>query len=152
MYTLNNLHIDPHSKPNRSSMVFIHHKDCLKESLLNDCLKESLLKNNDSFFKKKRKRRCPEAARCRFFAAAEQTRTQAGPLTGYSHAQPAKWISFGSFAKACHGKSFYSGFLLFLEKQGKHKYYSLTKKSGVYHTSLDHQRSTKSPSQTQKCM
>ena len=33
-------------------MVFIHHKDCLKESLLknNDCLKESLLKNNDSFF------------------------------------------------------------------------------------------------------
>ena len=27
---LNNLHIDPHSKPNRSSMVFIHHKDCLR--------------------------------------------------------------------------------------------------------------------------
>ena len=38
---LNNLHIDPHSKPNRSSMVFIRHKDCLKESLLknNDCLR-----------------------------------------------------------------------------------------------------------------
>ena len=59
-------------------MVFIHHKDCLKESLLknNDCLKESLLKNNDSFFlKKKRKRRCPEAARCRFFAAVSATVT-----------------------------------------------------------------------------
>ena len=38
---LNNLHIDPHSKPTRSSMAFVHHKDCLKESLLknNDCLR-----------------------------------------------------------------------------------------------------------------
>ena len=36
-------------------------------------------------------------------------------------------INFGSFAKACHIKSFYSAFLLFLEQQGAHEYYSLTK-------------------------
>ena len=70
----------------------------------------------------------------------------------HSHAQPARWINFGSFAKACHGKSFYLGFLLFLEQQRAHKYNSLTKKSGAYHTSFNHQRSTKSPSQMQKCM
>ena len=35
---------------------------------------------------------------------------------------------WGSFAKACHGKCFYSaGFLIFLEQQGEHEYYSLTK-------------------------
>ena len=45
----------------------------------------------------------------------------------HSHAQPARWIYFGSFAKACRGKSFYSRFLLFLEHQRAHKYYSLTK-------------------------
>ena len=38
-----------------------------------------------------------------------------------------RWVNFESFAKACHGKSFYSGFLLFLEQQRAHKYYSLTK-------------------------
>ena len=38
-----------------------------------------------------------------------------------------RWVNFGSFAKACHGKSFYSGFLLFLEQQRAHKYYSLIK-------------------------
>ena len=43
-----------------------------------------------------------------------------------------KWVNFGSFAKACHDKFFYSGFLFFLEQQGAHEYYSLTKKSGVY--------------------
>ena len=37
------------------------------------------------------------------------------------------WVNFGSFAKACHGKSFYSGSLFFLEQQRAHKYYSLTK-------------------------
>ena len=63
-----------------------------------------------------------------------------------------RWVNFGSFAKACHGKSFHSGFWLFLEQQRAHKYYSLTKKSGAYHTSFNHQRSTNSPSQTQKCM
>ena len=41
--------------------------------------------------------------------------------------QPARWINFRSFAKACHGKSFYSGFLFFLEQQLAHKYYMLTK-------------------------
>ena len=43
------------------------------------------------------------------------------------HVPAYRWVNFGSFAKACHGKSFYSGFLLFLEQQWAHKYYSLTK-------------------------
>ena len=46
----------------------------------------------------------------------------------HGHAQPARWINFGSFAKAYHGKSFYLGFLLFIEQQQANKYYSLTKK------------------------
>ena len=79
----------------------------------------------------------------------KQNREQAGPLT-HSHPQPAKWVNFRSFAKACHGKFFYSGFLLFLEQQGVHEYYSFTKKSGAYHTSFNHQRSIKSPSQKEK--
>ena len=33
-------------------------------------------------------------------------------------------VNFGSFAKACHGKSFYSSSLLFLEQQRARKYYS----------------------------
>ena len=43
------------------------------------------------------------------------------------HVPAYRWVNFGSFAKACHGKSFYSGFLLFREQQRAHKYYSLTK-------------------------
>ena len=35
------------------------------------------------------------------------------PQWPHSHAQSARCINFGSFAKACHGKSFYSGFLFF---------------------------------------
>ena len=38
------------------------------------------------------------------------------PQWPHSNAQSARWINFGSFAKACHGKSFYSGFLFFLEQ------------------------------------
>ena len=58
----------------------------------------------------------------------EQRCAQDRPLSGHnSHAQSARWINFGSFAKACHGKSFYSVFLFFLEQQWAHKYYSLTK-------------------------
>ena len=34
---------------------------------------------------------------------------------------------FRVFAKACNGKFFHKGFLLFLEQQGAHEYYSLTK-------------------------
>ena len=83
----------------------------------------------------------------------EQRRVQAGPLTGYiAMCSLPDWSIFMSFAKACHGKSLNSGFLLFLERQGEHEYYNLTKKSGAYHTSLNHQRSTKSSSQTQKCL
>ena len=43
------------------------------------------------------------------------------------HVPAYRWVNFGSFAKACHGKSIYSGFLLFLEQQGAHTYCSLTK-------------------------
>ena len=85
-----------------------------------------------------------------------QSKTCAGwaPQWPHSHAQSARWINFGSFAKACHGKSVYPGFLFFLEQQWAHKYYSLTKNQErrAYHISFNHQRSTKSPSQTQKCM
>ena len=58
----------------------------------------------------------------------EQRRAQAGPLTGYiaMRSLPDGSIS-GLLRKACHGKSFYSGFLLFLEQQRAHKYYNLTK-------------------------
>ena len=61
----------------------------------------------------------------------------------HSHAQPARWINFGSFAKACHGKSFCSGFLFFLEQQRAHKYYSLTKnqeRTTLPSTTSDRQR------------
>ena len=53
------------------------------------------------------------------------------------------WVNFGSFPKACHGKSFYSGFLLFLEQQGEHEYYSLTKnqeRTTLPSTTSDRQR------------
>ena len=43
------------------------------------------------------------------------------------HVPAYRWVNFRSCAKACHGKSFYSGFLLFLEQLRAHKYYSLTK-------------------------
>ena len=55
------------------------------------------------------------------------------PQWPHCHAQSARWINFGSFAKACHGKFFYSGFLFFLEQQRAHKYYSLTKIRSVPH-------------------
>ena len=48
-----------------------------------------------------------------------------------------------SFAKARYGKSFYSGFLLFLEQQRPHKYYSLTKnqeRTTLPSTTSDRQR------------
>ena len=56
----------------------------------------------------------------------------------------------GLLRKRATANFFYSAFLLFLEQQGTHEYYSLTKKSGAYHTFFNHQRSTKSPSQTEK--
>ena len=61
----------------------------------------------------------------------------------HSHAQPAIWIIFGSFAKACHGKSFHSGSLLFLEQQLAHKYYVFTKnqeRATLHSTTSDQQR------------
>ena len=54
-----------------------------------------------------------------------------------------RWVNFGSCAKACHGKSFYSGFLFFLEQQGEHDYYSLTKnqsRATLLSTTSDRQR------------
>ena len=49
------------------------------------------------------------------------------------HVLAYRWVNFGSFRKACHSKSFYSGFLLFLEQQREHKYYSFTKIRSVPH-------------------
>ena len=49
------------------------------------------------------------------------------------HVPAYRWVNFGSFAKACHGKSFYSGFLLFLEQQGEQEYYSRQKIRSVPH-------------------
>ena len=59
------------------------------------------------------------------------------------HVPACRWVNFGSFAKACHGKSFYSGFLLFLEQQLTHKYYMLTKnqeRTTLPSTTSDRQR------------
>ena len=74
-----------------------------------------------------------------------RSKTCAGwaPQWPHSHAQSARWINFGSCAKACNGKSFYSGFLLFLEQQRAHKYYSLTKnqeRTTLPSTTSDRQR------------
>ena len=59
------------------------------------------------------------------------------------HVTAYRWVNFGSFAKACHGKSFYSGFLFFLEQQQAHKYNSLTKnqeRTTLPSTTSDRQR------------
>ena len=59
------------------------------------------------------------------------------------HVPAYRWVNFGSFAKAFHGKSFYSGFLLILEQQLAHKYYSLTKnqeRTTLPSTTSDRQR------------
>ena len=59
------------------------------------------------------------------------------------HVPAYRWVNFGSFAKACNGKSFYSGFLFFLEQQRTHKYYSLTKnqqRTTLPSTTSDRQR------------
>ena len=53
--------------------------------------------------------------------------SSASRICVHVHVQAYRWVNFGSFAKACHGKYFYSGFLLFLEQQRAHKFYSLTK-------------------------
>ena len=72
------------------------------------------------------------------------------PLTAafmYMH-RHCRWVNFGYFAKACRRKFMCSGFLLFMEQQGAHKYYSLTKKSGACHISFNHQRSAKTPGES----
>ena len=59
------------------------------------------------------------------------------------HVPAYRWVNFASFAKACHGKSFYSGFLFFLEQQRAHKYYSLIKnqeRTTLRSTTSDRQR------------
>ena len=61
----------------------------------------------------------------------------------HAHVPAYGWVNFGSFAKACHGKSFYSGFLFFLEQPRAHKYYSLTKnqeRTTLPSTTSDRQR------------
>ena len=75
----------------------------------------------------RRRRVGSQIERASQLSLAKTTCAGLAPHWLHSHAQPAKGINFGSFAKACHGKSFYSGFLLFPEQQRAHKYYSLTK-------------------------
>ena len=68
----------------------------------------------------------PTESSCRQSRPVQSSSASRGCV--HVHAPDYRWVNFGSFAKACHGKSFYSGFLLFLEQQGEHEYYSLTKK------------------------
>ena len=59
------------------------------------------------------------------------------------HVPAYRWVNFGSFAKVCHGKSSYPGFLLFLEQQLAHKYYMFTKnqeRTTLPSTTSDRQR------------
>ena len=58
---------------------------------------------------------------------------EALPLAALFIVPAYSWVKFGSYAKTCYGKSFYSGFLLILEPQGKHEYYSLTKNEEPTH-------------------
>ena len=54
-----------------------------------------------------------------------------------------KWVNFGCFAKAWHGKFFPSGFLLFLELKGANEYYSFPKdqeRTTLPSTTSDQQR------------
>ena len=66
------------------------------------------------------------------------------PYWLHRHLQPAGWVNSRSLAKACPRKFFYSGFLLFLEQQGAHEFYSLTKdqeRTTLPSTTSDRQRS-----------
>ena len=70
--------------------------------------------------------------------------------------RPARLVTFGSFAKACdvqvcHGKFFCLGFLLFLERQGAHEYYSLTKIRSAPHF-LQPPAIDKEPESDAKCL
>ena len=59
------------------------------------------------------------------------------------HVPAYRWVNFGSFAKACHSKFFYSGFLFFLEQQRAHPYDILTKnqeRTTLPSTTSDQQR------------
>ena len=73
-----------------------------------------------------RRRRVGPQTECASQLSRAKTCASRVPHWLHSHPQPARWVNFGFFAKACHGKSFCSGFLLFLEQQGTHEYYSLT--------------------------
>ena len=90
-----------------------------------------------SFFRSK----TPTESSCRQSKPDRSSSASRGCV--HVHVPAYRWVNFGSFAKACHGKSFYSGFLLFLEQQRAHKYYSLTKnqeRATLPSTTSDRQR------------
>ena len=66
----------------------------------------------------------------------EERRAQAGPHHWlHSHAQLARWINLGSFAKACHGKSFLLGLPVIPGASTGTQVQQFDKKSQAYHTS-----------------
>ena len=83
----------------------------------------------------------------------EQKLAEAGPLTGYIAMRS---LPDGSIScllrKRATANPFTRASCYPWSSKGEHEYYNFTKKSGAYHTSFNHQRSTKSPSQTQKCV
>ena len=89
-----------------------------------------------SFFRSK----TPTESSCRQRKPDRSSSASRGGV--HVHVPAYRLVSFGSFAKACDGKSFHSGFLLFLEQQRAHGYYSLTNQEGTTlpSTTSDRQR------------
>ena len=85
----------------------------------------------------------------------EQNRAQAGPLTctGYIAMRSLPDGSIlGLLQKPVPRQILLLGLLVIPGAARGTRFLQFDKKSGAYHTSFNHQRSTKSPSQTQKCM
>ena len=84
-----------------------------------------------------------------------RAKTCAGwPLTGYiaMRSLPARWINFGSFCESVPRQFLLLGLPVIPGAATGTQVLQFDKKSGAYHTSFNHQRSTKSPSRTQKCI
>ena len=87
------------------------------------------------------RRKTPTESSCR--QSRPDRSSSASRCCVHVHVPAYRWVNFGSFAKACHGKAFYSGFLFFLEQQRAHKYNSLTKnqeRTTLPSTTSDRQR------------
>ena len=67
--------------------------------------------------------------------------------------QPARWVNSGLLQKHATAKSFTRASDLVISGAASGtRVQQYDKNSGAYHTSFNHQRWTKSPSETQKCM